>query len=291
MRNYFAPIIVETKCKTKMNKLQKALHLNAWFSGVSGIVLIALNQQIAHLFETTNPTVFWVTGIALLFFAGTILYEIKKQRPIAVLFIIIQDFIWVIGSIILIAFDPFEISKAGNTTIAAIACMVLWMGIKQSKALAQIDGNENKQFEFERVVKAGKHSVWKVISDVVNYDKVAPNIDGVKIISGEGLGMVRSCSHQNNSWTETCTMWFDENSYSFEVNTSAADYPYPFKFLKGTWEVEGLDSGTTIIKMTFDFQYKRNYQNWLLHPFLKSRISKTAETLLDNWQRVIEKRD
>ncbi len=86
-------------------------------------------------------------------------------------------------------------------------------------------------------------------------------------------------------------MWVEEKSYSFEVDTSAADYPYPFKCLKGTWEVQGLDSGTTKIKMFFDFQYKRNYQNWLLHPFIKSKFSKTAEALLDNWQKTIEKRD
>ncbi len=277
-----------------MNKLQKALRLNAWFSGISGLMLITLNQQIANLFETTNTTVFWVTGIALLLFAGTIIYETKNQRPIAVLWIIVQDFLWVIGSIVLIAFDPFEISKAGNTTVATIAFIVLLMGINQSKAFAQIESNEykkNKHFEFERVIKADKESVWKVISDVGNYDKVAPNIDAVKIISGEGRGMVRSCSHGNDSWSEICTMWVEEKSYSFEVNTSATDYPYPFKFLKGTWEVQGLDRGTTKIIMLFDFQYKRKYQNWLLHPFLKSRFSKTAEALLDNWQKIIEKRN
>ncbi len=187
-----------------MNKLQKALQLNAWFSGVSGIMLIALNQQIANLFETTNTTVFWVTGIALLFFAGTIIYEIKNQRPIAVLWIIAQDFIWVIGSIVLITFDPFEISKEGNITIATIAFMVLLMGINQSKALVQIDDEDKKKhFEFERVIKAGKHSVWKVISDVGNYDKVAPNIDEVKIVSGEFRGMVRSCRQGNDTWSET----------------------------------------------------------------------------------------
>lgn len=275
-----------------MNKLQKSLRLNAIFSGISGITLIVLNKQIANLFETTNKTVFWVIGITLLFFASTIIYEIKKQRPIAVLWIIIQDSLWVIGSIALIVFNPFEISKAGNSTIAIIAFIVLFMGINQSKALAQVDSagsKKNKQFKFERIIKADKQSVWKIISDVANYDKVAPNIDAVKIISGEGRGMIRSCSHGKDSWSETCSMWIEEKAYSFEVNTSAPDYPYPLKFLKGTWEVQEIDSSTTKIVMLFDFQYKRKYQNWLLHPLLKGKFSKTAEELLDNWQKILEK--
>jgi len=275
-----------------MNKLQKSLRLNAIFSGISGITLIVLNKQIANLFETTNTTVFWVIGIVLLFFASTIIYEIIKQRPIAVLWIIIQDFLWVIGSIALIAVNPFEISKAGNSTIAIIAFIVLFMGINQSKALAQVDSAGNKKdkhFKFERIIKADKQSVWKVISDVANYDKVAPNIDAVKIISGEYRGMVRSCSHGKDSWSETCSMWIEEKAYSFEVNTSAPDYPYPFRFLKGTWEVQEIDSSTTKIIMLFDFQYKRKYQNWLLHPLLKGKFSKTAEELLDNWQKLLGK--
>ncbi|MBA3986895.1 MAG: SRPBCC family protein [Flavobacteriales bacterium] len=244
------------------------------------------------MFETTNTTVFWVIGIVLLFFASTIIYEIIKQQPIAVLWIIIQDFLWVIGSIALIAVNPFEISKAGNSTIAIIAFIVLFMGINQSKALAQVDSAGNKKdkhFKFERIIKADKQSVWKVISDVANYDKVAPNIDAVKIISGEGRGMVRSCSHGKDSWSETCSMWIEEKAYSFEVNTSAPDYPYPFRFLKGTWEVQEIDSSTTKIIMLFDFQYKRKYQNWLLHPLLKGKFSKTAEELLDNWQKLLGK--
>lgn len=276
-----------------MNRLQKSLRLNAIFSGISGIILIALNNQLANLFETPNKTVFIIIGIALLFFASTIIYEIKKQRPLAILWIIVQDFLWVAGSIILVAINPFEITKAGSAVIAIIAFVVLFMGINQSKALAKIDSTNNKKskhFKFERIIKASKQSVWKVISDVANYDKVAPNIDNVKIISGEGNGMVRSCSHGKDSWTETCSMWVEEKSYSFEVNTSAPDYPYPFKFLKGTWEVQEIDNSTTRIVMLFDFQYKRNFQNWLLHPLLKGKFSKTANELLDNWQHILEKK-
>lgn len=277
-----------------MNSLQKSLWANAIFSIISGIVLILFSRQFASLFGTTNDKVFWLIGLVLVFFAGTIIYEIIKQRPLAVLWIIIQDYIWVIGSFILITINPFDITKSGNSAIAVIGMVVLFMGINQSNALAQVDGvdnTKNKQFRFERVVKASKQQVWKVISDVANYNKVAPNIDDVKIISGEGQGMVRSCSHGKEKWTETCSMWVDGKTYSFEVNIAAPDYPYPFKFLKGTWEVQEIDISTTKIVMLFDFQYKRKYQNWLLHPILRGKFRKTAEELLDNWQKMLEAKD
>lgn len=274
-----------------MNKIQKSLRHNAIFSGISGVSLIILNKQIANLFETENITIFWVIGSILLFFASTIIYEIIKQRPIAILWIIFQDFLWVISSIVLIALNPFEISKVGKLIIVIISLIVLLLGIYQSKALSQIDiaNNKNdKHLKFERIIKADKQTVWKVISDVANYDKVAPNIDAVKIISGKGRGLIRTCSHGKNSWSETCSMWIEEKAYSFKVNTSAPDYPFPFKFLKGTWEVEEIDNNKTQIIMLFDFQYKYKYYNWLLHPLLKGKFSKTAEELLDNWKKILE---
>lgn len=114
-----------------MNPLQKSLRLNALFSSISGITLVFLSQQIATLFGIKNNTPFWVIGLLLLYFALTIGFEIKKQRTTAVIWIIIQDFMWVIGSIILITFKPFGITETGNIIISIIAFIVLYMGIHQ----------------------------------------------------------------------------------------------------------------------------------------------------------------
>ncbi|MFX0558650.1 type II toxin-antitoxin system RatA family toxin [Maribacter sp. CXY002] len=276
-----------------MNQLQKALQLNALFSGLSGILLVAAHNRVAGLFDTPNSSVFQVTGAALIYFSLTIVYEIKHQNLLRVLFIIVQDSLWVIGSIIVLIFQPFDISMTGNGVMAAIALIVLLMAISQTNALAQTDSIANKgikQLRFERTVKATIASVWKVISDVANYHEVAPNVDDVKIISGEGKGMVRSCSHGKDSWTETCSLWEEEKEYAFEVNTNAPDYPYPFKYLKGNWKVEAIDNSQTRVIMLFEFEYKRKFQNWLLHPILKVKFGKTAEKLLNNWQNQIEKK-
>lgn len=118
-----------------MNKLQKALKTNAIFSSISGVTMILLNHQIADLFGTTNNTIFWVVGLILIYFSITIWYEIRKQRRPAVLWIIIQDHAWVLGSFILIIADPFQITQIGILIIGIIALVVLYMAINQMIAL------------------------------------------------------------------------------------------------------------------------------------------------------------
>lgn len=274
-----------------MNKLQKALSINAIFSGISGLGLILFYKSIANLFGIEQNNIFWMIGAGLVFFALTIILEVKKQRRLAVLWIIIQDFIWVIGSAILLILHPFNISNSGNNTITIIAMIVFFMAINQSKALAQTinqDEKGRKQLVFKRTVKANKSDVWKVISDVANYHQVAPNIDEVTIVSGKDEGMVRSCSHGNDSWTETCSVWQEEKTYSFVVNTSAPDYPYPLSFMQGTWNIVEIDTNKTEIEMIFEFKYKKKLYN-LLHPIMKMKFKKISNELLDNWQKIFEK--
>ncbi|TCI92187.1 hypothetical protein [Tenacibaculum sp. M341] len=118
-----------------MNTLQKALTTNTLFSGFSGIILILCNHQIADLFGITNTIVFLIIGLVLIYFSLTIWYEIKKQRKLAVLWIIVQDYAWVLGSIILLIFNPFHVTQTGNIIIGIIAFIVLLLGITQMIAL------------------------------------------------------------------------------------------------------------------------------------------------------------
>lgn len=120
-----------------MNKLQKALLTNAVFSGTSGLILLLFQHSIARLFGVENTTIFEVTGLLLLFFAGTILYEARKQRRLGVWWIITQDILWVIGSAILLILQPFAITATGNIVIAIIALIVLLLAVMQTIGLKE----------------------------------------------------------------------------------------------------------------------------------------------------------
>lgn len=122
-----------------MNRLKKALMINMIFSSISGGVLILLHTQIARLFGVQNTIPFWVIGIALLYFAGTIWYETKKLRSKAIIWISIQDFLWVIGSLYLILWNPFQITPIGNRIIGMVAILVLLMGVQQVVILKNVN--------------------------------------------------------------------------------------------------------------------------------------------------------
>ena len=274
-----------------MNILQTSLKSNAAFSLLSGFLLIVIHGKIAQLFGVSNATVFWVIGIGLVLFAATVYWESIKLRPLQVFSIIVQDLIWVIASIILLIFNPFQISFWGNVLIAVVALIVFIFALAQSSGLSKMDSVTQqglKEVNFERIVKAPKNKVWEVISAVGDYHQVVPNLDQSNILSGTGEGMVRSCAIGKDSWTETCTWWKEGHSYAFEVDTQAPDYPFPLKFLKGFWEVESINEQESQIKLSFELIYKKPIYQLLIHPFMKVRFSKGCEQLLDNWQKMIE---
>ena len=274
-----------------MNSLQRSLTANTIFSLFSGIILLLLAPYLTSLFGLSDPTAFWIIGGGLILFAFSVYRQVKLQKPMGVLAIIVQDLLWVIGSIVLLVLNPFQISPTGNLMIGLVALVVLGLAMAQSSALAQTDsvpGAGVKRFSFEREVNASVSETWAVIADVANYHTVAPNIDDVKILSGQGEGMVRSCSAGKDSWTETCTLWKEEKEFGFKVNTEAPDYPYPFTYLTGSWVVEPLAGDRSRIVLNFDFRYKRKVHNLLIHPMLKGKFKKTGEELLDNWQAILE---
>ncbi len=274
-----------------MNILQIALLCNGIFSLLTGLSLIIFKNRIAQWFGQDKSLVFLIIGLCLLYFSYSIFKQLKNPETDAVFYIILQDLIWVVTSMVILLFKPFNTTTLGNQIIAGVAFIVWFFSVGQSVGLAQTDsiqGKGMKRLSFERVINASKEYTWKTISDVSNYHKVAPNIDSVEIISGEGKGMIRSCSHKKDNWTEVATLWDEGEQYSFQVDTDAEDYPYPLKYLRGTWKVEKISENQTKIKMIFEFTYKRKIHNLLIHPLMKKKFSKISGELLDNWQNQLE---
>ncbi len=118
-----------------MKNLKNALLGNAIFSIVCGILLISFPAFWADQFELSVSTPFLIIGLGLVVFSATVFYEAFKQRCWAVIWIIVQDMIWVLGSIILLLTQPFGIGFIGNLIIFLIATIVLLFGLWQVYAL------------------------------------------------------------------------------------------------------------------------------------------------------------
>ena len=113
--------------------LQKILIGNALFSLASGGLLVGASTETAQWFHSSQPLAFQYTGVVLLLFALMVYLSSKKQDPKAVSFIIIQDLLWVVASIYVVLYRPFDFSEKGRLAIAIIACIVGSFALLQYK--------------------------------------------------------------------------------------------------------------------------------------------------------------
>lgn len=122
-----------------MTLLKFALGANAILSTTTGLSLVFFHKSIATFFGTTMTLPFLLVGLGLLYFCATIILEIYKERRTRILWIIIQDLVWVVASAYILFARPLAISAGGYTSIAIIAALVLlmailqWLGITQMK--------------------------------------------------------------------------------------------------------------------------------------------------------------
>lgn len=121
-----------------MNVLKNALKVNAFFSLFTGLLMVIFHQNIAGIFGVDQSTIFWIIGILLLLFVFLIFFELNKLRPMVIKLIIVLDFIWVLGSLIVLVFNPFGISLSGNVLIFCIALIVLLLGVFQLRGLSNL---------------------------------------------------------------------------------------------------------------------------------------------------------
>ncbi len=142
----------------------------------------------------------------------------------------------------------------------------------------------------QREVHAPKAVVWDVISDVERYAEYAPNLSKAHKTS-EGLTPSRRCyDTRGRGWNEACVLWEEEKAYSYLVDTSAPDYPYPFSQLKGTWSMEENGKGVLV---TMRFDYTPKYPlifGWLVHRQVQRAFRPIVNKLFDNWEAEIQSR-
>lgn len=137
----------------------------------------------------------------------------------------------------------------------------------------------------ERVIPVPAGVAWQVMTDHAGYADVAENLSRVEVISGSGMGMRRRCyDNRGRGWGETCCLWEEGRAYSFEVHTSAADYPYPLRELKGTWQVEPVEEGLRVI-LEFVALPKWGFVGRTLMRLAIGNASRICLNLLAGWER------
>lgn len=118
-------------------KLSLALKINALFSTINGLAMLFFSNQIAQWMNISQPMVLVVIGAILLGFAflvyRTAVAPIISEKKVK--FIILQDWLWVIGSVLIIATQAFGINQLGLIIIGVVAFIVADFAFFQQRYL------------------------------------------------------------------------------------------------------------------------------------------------------------
>lgn len=118
-------------------KLSLALKINAAFSVFNGLAMLFFHQQIAAFMNFGYPKILLIIGVTLLGFAALV-YKTATAKIISekmVKSIILQDWLWVIGSVLIIVFQAFDINRIGFIIIGVVALVVADFAIFQQRYL------------------------------------------------------------------------------------------------------------------------------------------------------------
>jgi len=111
--------------------LRNSLLANASFSVITGLCSLFLANNINQLFGLSTPIIFIVLGIGLILFSSFVFLTAFIKRSSWVLFIISQDLLWVIGSILILLLHPFGITAIGHQIILIVAAIVSVFALAQ----------------------------------------------------------------------------------------------------------------------------------------------------------------
>ena len=118
-----------------MNELKKFLLINSFFSISCGTIMLFFSIKLNSFFNINNEFIFQVIGLNLIFFSILVYYVSLKhlRNKLLVNIISLLDAVWVIGSLIIILFDLFNLSNNGKIIIGLVAVWIAFLGYKQFK--------------------------------------------------------------------------------------------------------------------------------------------------------------
>jgi hypothetical protein len=122
------------------HNLRRVLKTNALFSLCSGLILSMARKPISIWMNASYDSILLFVGIGLVLFAGFLLHTAtrREMKPKVVQSIIIQDWAWVFGSLLILIIRPFGLSLEGLMAISGVALIVAAFALLQMKNLRAI---------------------------------------------------------------------------------------------------------------------------------------------------------
>lgn len=119
-----------------MKALKTYLRINSIFSLLSGVIMAHFSDAFLIFFniaENNNKFLFDYIGLSLILFAFFVWYVSTKQLHSIFLVKLISflDILWVIGSVIIVTLQLFNLSLKGYIIISVVAIWIGFLAFKQ----------------------------------------------------------------------------------------------------------------------------------------------------------------
>ncbi|MDD2701378.1 MAG: SRPBCC family protein [Sideroxydans sp.] len=233
--------------------LRAALFANAIFSLSSALLMIFRPDIVERWLGIQAQTIIEVIGIGLIIFASALIILATRTRISLWLALLasMADFMWVLGSVVLVFAWPELFSQTGEWVILAVAGDVLVFGVLQLWGIAQsqrVQETGEYQHSINIETNAPMESMWRVIGDLGNIKKYMPQLTSSEILGEKtpGVGAVRACSHGSQRWAEECTAFVPGHSFDVRFLTEAPDFPFPVTSMRGGWKVSPASNGSLV---------------------------------------------
>lgn len=181
----------------------------------------------------------------------------------------IADFLWVMGSVVLMAVT--DITTGGMILLSGIAIVVGIFGLMQIRGIGQMYSAPSKPDTHRLCVAIdtpeSADKMWAMIADLPKIQAYSPNLTQVILRDDAqpGVDAVRQCTNvRGETWGEHCKL-FDEQQrqVAYEFLADESGFPYPFATMWGGWDVVERDNGSTV-----NIWFEVTAKNRLLHPFI-----------------------
>ena len=128
----------KTTHTTKYSTLHTALGINGIFSGISGILFIAVAGPIATFMGLEAPGILRIIGVLLLIFAADLFWIAQGTINLRLATAVIAgDVLWVVGSAVILLTDLVPLTTGGKWGVAIVADIVALFAIWQFYGVRQ----------------------------------------------------------------------------------------------------------------------------------------------------------
>jgi ribosome-associated toxin RatA of RatAB toxin-antitoxin module len=234
--------------------LRLALMANAVFSFSTALLMFFNPVLVGEWLGIQTPQILQIMGIGLAIFASELIYQARSQRVATwrALLASAADFLWVVGSIVLLLAVP-QLLPLGSVLVLAVAGAVFIFGSWQLWAAGHAHqtgagGDYRHCIIVETNVSAQK--LWEVVGNIGEIENYMPSLKHSFVLEGKApsVGAIRVCENRaGQQWSEECTEFNPGRSFAVRFRSEAANFPFPAKTMRGGWEVISSDAGSQVM--------------------------------------------